>query len=88
MTSLATVCGMDLSRPNEWCGAGAVAADAINRDWRDGDIGRHRGGVIMAVAVEVGTMALGTRTAIAVVDRGIAIAVNPNHEIAVDWVVA
>ena len=88
VTGEAAIGGMDLAQADEGRDRGAMAADAIGRGRGGGGIGLDRGGVTMGVAVEVGAVALDATAALAAVDRGVTIAVDPKPAVAVGRVMA
>ena len=88
MAGQAAIFSMDLAAANKRRVAGVMAAGAIYRGRGGNGIDRHRGGMAVAVAVEVSGMALDAGAAHAAIDPGIAMAVVAKAPAAVSWIVA
>jgi len=78
----ATIVGMDLACANERSGGGGMATKAytVCRGRSKGRVHLDLIGVVVIVAIEVGGMAIGASATGAVIDRGIAVAVDANDQ--------
>lgn len=88
VTGLTTTCLVDFATAGKGRAIGTVTADAVRHFGCRGNIDGDCCRMAMAVAVEVGAMALDAGAASTAVDGGVAVAVDTNSAKTIGWVMA